>query len=80
VPRTPPPCTPRASVSFKPNQNHHFYASYSQGFKGGGFDPRGQSTQALDLDGSGGPPSPSEIYEYMAFDPEEVTNYELGWK
>ncbi len=32
------------SVSFKPNHDHHFYASWSKGFKGGGFDPRGQST------------------------------------
>ncbi len=78
--RTDTAFTPRASISFKPDNNHHFYASYSQGFKGGGFDPRGQSTQARDLDGSGGPPSAAEIYEYMAFDPEKVTNYELGWK
>ena len=45
--------TPRASVSFKPNDDHNIYASYSQGFKGGGFDPRGQSTAAPDLDGDG---------------------------
>ena len=48
--------TPRASVSFKPN-DHHIYASYSKGFKGGGFDPRGVGTNAPDLD-SDGPPTP----------------------
>jgi len=72
--------TPRASLSFKPNDNHHFYASFAQGFKGGGFDPRGQSTRAPNIDGIPGPPSAEEIYDYMAFDPEKVTSYELGWK
>jgi len=71
--------TPRASISYTPNDDHHFYASYSQGFKGGGFDPRGQSTQAPDLNGDhvvdGG-----EIFDYMTFEPEQVTSYELGWK
>ncbi len=71
--------TPRASVSFKPTDNHHFYASFSKGFKGGGFDPRGQSTQAPDEDGDGDRDA-ADIYEYMAFDPEKVTSYELGWK
>ena len=76
--RTDTAFTPRASVSFKPNRDHHFYASWSKGFKGGGFDPRGQSTQAPDLDGNGR--DADDIYEYMAFDPEKVTSYELGWK
>ena len=48
--------TPRASVSFKPNDDHHVYASWSKGFKGGGFDPRGQSTRAPELDGVPGDP------------------------
>ena len=38
--------TPRASLSFKPSANHLVYASYSEGFKGGGFDPRGSATSA----------------------------------
>jgi iron complex outermembrane receptor protein len=71
--------TPRASISFKPNADHNFYASYSRGFKGGGFDPRGQTTLAPDLD-LNGVRSPEEIYEFMAFDPETVDSYELGWK
>jgi iron complex outermembrane receptor protein len=45
--------TPRASVSFEPNDDNTFYASYSKGFKGGGFDPRGLSTAAPDLNGNG---------------------------
>jgi iron complex outermembrane receptor protein len=77
--RTDTDFTPRASVSFKPNENHHLYASFSQGFKGGGFDPRGQTSAAADTDGDG-IRSPEEIYDFMAFDPETVTSYELGWK
>ena len=65
--------TPRASVSFQPNDNHNVYVSYSRGFKGGGFDPRGQSTQAPTQ-------SPEDIYDFMAFDPETVDSYEIGWK
>jgi iron complex outermembrane receptor protein len=32
--------TPRAALNFKINPDHNVYASYSEGFKGGGFDPR----------------------------------------
>lgn len=71
--------TPRASISFKPNADHNIYASYSRGFKGGGFDPRGLTTGAADVNGDG-VRSAEEIYDFMAFDPEEVTSYELGWK
>ena len=77
--RTDEDFTPRVSVSYKPNDDHHIYASFSQGFKGGGFDPRGQTTQTPDLDGSGSVDA-DEIYDYMTFLPEEVTSYELGWK
>jgi iron complex outermembrane recepter protein len=76
--RTDTAFTPRASVSYKPNGDHHFYASYAQGFKGGGFDPRGSTTAAPDLDGDG--VDADDIYEYMTFEPEKVTSYELGWK
>ena len=71
--------TPRASIAFKPNPDHNIYASYSRGFKGGGFDPRGASASAPDLNGNG-IREPDEIYEFMAFDPETVDSYELGWK
>jgi iron complex outermembrane receptor protein len=71
--------TPRASISFKPNDNHNIYLSYAQGFKGGGFDPRGQTSNAPG-DTPTTPPTAEQIYEFMAFDPETVTSYELGWK
>ena len=71
--------TPRASISFKPNDNHNIYLSYSQGFKGGGFDPRGQSSNAPG-DTPTTPPTAEQIFDFMAFDPETVDSYELGWK
>ena len=71
--RTDKAFTPRVSVNFKPNANNNFYISYSKGFKGGGFDPRAQSTSAPSQD-------PAVIYDYMAFDPEKVDSYEIGWK
>ena len=71
--------TPRASIAWKPSVDHTFYVSYSQGFKGGGFDPRGQSSQAPDLDGDG-TVTYDEQYEFLNFEPETVDSYELGWK
>jgi iron complex outermembrane receptor protein len=71
--------TPRASINFKPNKNNNIYVSYSKGFKGGGFDPRGLTTAAPDLNGNG-VRDPQEIFDFMAFDPEKVDSYELGWK
>jgi iron complex outermembrane receptor protein len=71
--------TPRASVSFKPTEDHTIYASYSKGFKGGGFDPRGLSTTAPDLNGNGTREA-AEIFDYFLFDPEKVDSYEIGWK
>ena len=65
--------TPRASISFKPNPNHNIYLSYSKGFKGGGFDPRGQSSQAPTQ-------SPEDVFNFMTFKPEKVDSYEAGWK
>ena len=71
--------TPRASVSFKPNADNTFYASYAQGFKGGGFDPRGVSTLAPDQNGDG-VISYNEIYNFLTFKPEKVTTEEVGYK
>jgi len=71
--------TPRASLSFKPNDNHMFYASYSEGFKGGGFDPRGSGTSAPDTNGNG-VRDYQEIYNFLSFKPEVVKSYEIGWK
>ncbi|MEA3030114.1 MAG: iron complex outerrane recepter protein [Sphingomonadales bacterium] len=71
--------TPRASITFKPDRDNTLYASWSKGFKGGGFDPRGLSTAAPDLNGNGIREA-SEIFDYFLFDPEKVTSYEIGYK
>jgi iron complex outermembrane receptor protein len=71
--------TPRASLSFKPSADHMIYASYSEGFKGGGFDPRGSGASAPDVN-QDGTRSYQEIYNYLLFKPESVRTYEIGWK
>jgi len=71
--------TPRASLSFKITPDQMVYASYSVGFKGGGFDPRGSGASAPDRNGDG-IKSYQEIYNYLRFKPETVKSYEIGWK
>jgi iron complex outermembrane receptor protein len=71
--------TPRASINWMPSDENSIYFSYSEGFKGGSFDPRGQTSAAPDLDGDG-VVSDEEVFEFMRFLPETVTSYELGWR
>lgn len=71
--------TPRFSVSYKPTADHNLYASYSKGFKGGGFDPRGVGTNAPDLNGDG-IRQDGEIASFLSFAPEQVDSYEVGYK
>ncbi len=60
--------TPRVSLSYKPTDNVNLYATYAQGFKAGGFDPRARA----DLD-------PLGLSE-QGFGPEFVDSYEIGAK
>ncbi|NML95496.1 TonB-dependent receptor [Novosphingobium olei] len=71
--------TPRISLSFKPTPDHNLYASFSQGFKGGGFDPRGVGLNAPDTNGDG-VRSDAEVARYLSFRPESVDSYEVGYK
>jgi len=71
--------TPKFSLAWKPNDNHNLYGSFSQGFKGGSFDPRGLTTAAPDLNGDG-TVSEDEVFEFMKFEPEEVDTWEVGLK
>jgi iron complex outermembrane recepter protein len=71
--------TPRASLDFKPNSDNLFYVSYSEGFKGGGFDPRGSGASAPISNAAAGR-TYQDIYNYLLFKPESVDSYEVGWK
>nr|WP_321327798.1 TonB-dependent receptor [uncultured Parasphingorhabdus sp.] len=71
--------TPRASLSFKPTPDHNIYASFSQGFKGGGFDPRGVGVNAPTTNANG-VPSDAEVASFLSFAPESVDSYEIGYK
>jgi len=71
--RTDKAFTPRASINFKPTPDHNIYLSYSRGFKGGGFDPRGKGINAKTQ-------AYQDIYDFITFKPETVDSYELGWK
>ena len=70
--------TPRASLSFMPTPDHNIYTSYSKGFKGGGFDPRGVGTNAPAA--TPGAPTDAEVAAFLSFAPEEVDSYEIGYK
>ncbi|MEZ5897603.1 MAG: TonB-dependent receptor [Parvularculaceae bacterium] len=74
--------SPRASISWKATDDHTFYVSYAQGFKGGSFDPRCGANAAPDLDGDGftGATDYDDQVAFCQFDPENVDTYELGWK
>lgn len=71
--------TPRASISVKPIEGQLVYFSYSEGFKGGGFDPRGSGASAPISNPAVGR-TYQDIYNYLAFRPEDVKSYEIGWK
>lgn len=63
--RTDDAFTPRVILAWEPNPDLNLYVSYSQGFKGGGFDPRGNFVNADVRQG---------------FRPEFVDSYEIGAK
>ncbi len=64
--RTDKKFTPRVSVSYKPVEDVNLYASWSRGYKSGGFDPRGDAIF-----------TPGTVNGYK---PETVTAYEAGMK
>jgi iron complex outermembrane receptor protein len=63
--RTDTAFSPRVIVAWQPSADLNLYASYSEGFKGGGFDPRGNFANADVRAG---------------FLPETVDSYEIGAK
>ena len=71
--------SPRVSLSWRPTDQQHLYFSYSEGFKGGSFDPRAQTSTAPDLDNDG-TVTAAEIFDFMMYEPETVKSYEFGLK
>ncbi|WP_270376175.1 TonB-dependent receptor [Marinicauda sp. Alg238-R41] len=69
--RTDDQFSPRVNVTYEPLEDLSLYASYSQGFKSGGFDPRGNAG-----------PAGTVQYDVITrgFDPEIVDSYEIGAK
>lgn len=58
-----------ASASYRWNENLMTYFSYSEGFKGGGWNSHFNRPQ-----------TPAEIAQFHSFDPEEAETYEIGAK
>ncbi|WP_219893545.1 TonB-dependent receptor [Aquisediminimonas profunda] len=60
--------TPKVTLSYKPNEDLLFYATYSEGFRPGGFNRRG------------GPSKDPTFFIPFTYTSDSVKNYELGWK
>jgi iron complex outermembrane receptor protein len=74
--------SPKASISWEANDDHTFYISYAQGFKGGSFDPRCVAVTAPNIDGDAVPGAldPDDQRAFCLFQPEDINTYEVGWK
>ena len=70
--RTDSKFTPKIGVGWKFAPEHNVYATYSEGFKGGMFDPR--------MDLGGAPKSLASQPKVRGLVPEEVKSFELGLK
>jgi iron complex outermembrane receptor protein len=70
--RTDTKFTPKVAVAWKFAHEHNVYASYSEGFKGGFFDPR--------MNLAGNPTSALSLEKRKGVKPEEVKTVELGLK
>ena len=70
--RTDTKFTPKIGFGWKFVPEHNLYASYSEGFKGGFFDPR--------MNLGGNPTSALSLEKRKGVKPEEVKSYEMGLK
>ncbi len=66
--------TPKLGFGWKMAPEHNLYGTYSEGFKGGMYDPR------MDLLATGGPNTPASLIKRQGVNPEEVASIELGLK
>jgi iron complex outermembrane receptor protein len=71
--------SPTVSLAWAATDESNLYFTFSQGFKGGGFDPRAQTSGTPDFDLSG-TVTADEVFRFMSFEPESVDSFELGWK
>ena len=62
--------TPSGSVDFRFSDQAMIYASYSEGFKGGGWNSHFNQP----------PPPPAFLAQVQEFQPEEAQTYEVGFK
>ncbi len=72
--RTDTKFTPKIGFGWKVAREHNIYGTFSEGFKGGMFDPR------MDLTASGGPTSAASLVKRQGVNPEEANTVELGMK
>jgi iron complex outermembrane receptor protein len=74
--------SPRASISWRPSDEHNAYLSYAQGFKGGSFDPRCVASTAPNIDGDAVPGALDfdDQRAFCLFQPEDIDTFELGLK
>ena len=72
--RTDTKVTPKLAVTWKFQPGQNAYASYSEGFKGGMFDPR------MDISATGGPSTAASQAKIKGVNPEQVASYEVGLK
>jgi iron complex outermembrane recepter protein len=70
--RTDKKFTPKIGFGWKLTRDDNFYGTYSEGFKGGSFDPR------MDLGGL--PTSAASLAKRQGVEPEVVKTFELGLK
>lgn len=70
--RTDKKFTPRLSVGWKASAEQNVYASWTQGFKGGMFDPR--------MNLLANPNSPASLAKIKGVLPEQISTLELGLK
>ena len=70
--RTDNKLTPKIGFGWKFAPGQNLYGSYSEGFKGGMFDPR--------MDLGAVPNSPTSLLKRKGVEPEQVSTYEFGLK
>ncbi|MEQ1497907.1 MAG: TonB-dependent receptor [Novosphingobium sp.] len=60
--------TPKVTLSYKPNDDMLFYATFSEGYRPGGFNRRGGAT------------NDPNFFIPKTYQSDGVKNYEFGWK